>query len=124
MVSDYSVRFLLKVLDVEFRFLPYLMTENPTETERNAIICPFLVFCCVSTINFSKSLALFQYRMDKKSSAISIRRQKVTKFLARDVIFYRRIFFADEFSTDEISTDKVISLCNLRLDYLIYAWIT
>ena len=85
------------LLDVKFRFLPYFMTENLTETERNAIIfVHFLVFYCVSTINFSKSLTLFQYLMDKKLSVKSIRRQKVTKFLASDESFYRRIFFADE----------------------------
>ena len=90
----------LNALDVKFRFLPHFMTENPTETERNAIICPFfgvsLCFYHVSTINFSKSLILFQYLMDKKSSAKSFRRQKVTKFLASDESFYRRIFFANE----------------------------
>ena len=40
--------------------------------------------------------------MDKKSSAKSIRQQKVTKFLASDESFYRRIFFADETSTDKV----------------------
>ena len=74
----------LNALDVKFRFLPYFMTEKPTETEKNAIICPFfgvlLCFYRVSTINFPKSLTLCQYLMDKKPSAKSFRRQKVTKF--------------------------------------------
>ena len=99
--DDYFVRFFclkLNALDVKFRFLPYFMTENPTETERNAIICPFfgvlLCFYRVSTINFSKSLTLFQYLMDKKLSAKSIKvfvGKKWRNFLPRN-IFCRRNF--------------------------------
>ena len=87
------------------------MTENPTETERNVIISSFfgvlLCFYHVSTMNFSKSLTLFQYLMDKKSLVKSILRQKVTKFLASDEIFNDENFLPTKLSTDEISTDKV-----------------
>ena len=94
--------FCLKVnaLDVKFRFLPYFMTENPTETERNVIISSFfgvlLCFYHVSTINFSKSLTLFQYLMDKKivgkkySSAKSNKIfSKWQKFLPTNIFCWR-----------------------------------
>ena len=48
----------LNALDVKFWFLPYFMTENPTETERNVIICPFyrcfIVFLLLISLKVSR----------------------------------------------------------------------
>ena len=73
----------MNALSVKFRFLLYFMTENPAVTERNAITCPFLVFYCVSTINFSKNQTFFNTLWIKKLSAKSIRRWR--KFLPTNI---------------------------------------
>ena len=62
----------LNAFDVKFQFSPYFMTENPTGTERNAIICPFFGVLSVFLLLISlKTSRYFNFLRIKN------RRQKV-----------------------------------------------
>ena len=90
--------FCLKInaFDVKFWTLPYFMTKK---TYRNWKKCDNLpIFRCFTVfpplISLKNNVLSIPYGK-KISSTKSIRRQKVTKFLASDESFCRRIVFTD-----------------------------
>ena len=91
------------------------MTENPTETERNEIISSFFCVLVFPTLISLKTKRYFTFLSIKFSSVRSVRRKKVTKFMASDGILFRRIFLPKKFSTDEFSKicDFLFLFCNL-----------